>query len=300
MTLRIVLMSDIHGNLPALRAVVDALPEYDSVVVAGDLCLDGPNPADVLDLLDELGWFLLMGNTDHDIVAQSEDLKDQKAKQVEWTRWQIGPSRLRRLASLDFSARFSPATGAVPILGPAIDSSSAPSMPAVRSGTPPQAWVTLRVSPGERDSSAVGAAGYPLGVSRPLQPEQSQAMTDDALLVVHANPRNLEDHLRPTMSELELRPYLAGIDANVLAFGHLHTPYIRPVDDVLLVDVASVGHPKDHDLRASYSVMSWDNERRSISQIRVPYDVEETVHRMRHSSMPDVEKQVASLLKASY
>jgi predicted phosphodiesterase len=295
MTLRIVLMSDIHGNLPALRAVVDSLPELDSVVVAGDLCLDGPNPGEVLDLLDELGWFLLMGNTDQDIVAPPEDLKDQKAKQVEWTRRQIGPSRLRRLTSLDFSARFSPATGAVPILGPAVDSSTPPWMPAVRSGT-------LWVSPRERDSSAaaVGAAGYPLGVGGPLQPDQSQATAEDTLLVVHANPRNLEDHLRPTMSEVELRPYLAGIDANVLAFGHLHTPYVRPVDDVLLVDVASVGHPKDHDLRASYTVMTWDNESRSISQIRIPYDVEETVHRMRHSSMPDAEKQVASLLKASY
>jgi diadenosine tetraphosphatase ApaH/serine/threonine PP2A family protein phosphatase len=102
------------------------------------------------------------------------------------------------------------------------------------------------------------------------------------------------------MSEVELRPYLAGIDANVLAFGHLHTPYVRPVDDVLLVDVASVGHPKDHDLRASYCVLTWDNGSRSISQKRVPYDVEETVYRMRHSGMPCAEKQVASLLKASY
>ncbi len=125
-------------------------------------------------------------------------------------------------------------------------------------------------------------------------------MDGDALLVVHANPRNLEDHLRPTMSEEELRPYLGGIHANVLAFGHLHTPYVRPVGDVLLVDVASVGHPKDHDLRAAYSVLTWENGSRSVNQIRLPYDVEETVHLMRRSSMPDVEKQVASLLKASY
>jgi predicted phosphodiesterase len=287
MTLRIVLMSDIHGNLPALRAVVDSLPACDSVVVAGDLCLDGPNPGEVLDLLDALGWFLLMGNTDHDLVAPPEDLKDQKAKLVEWTRQQIGQSRLRRLASLDFSARITPATGAVPILGPAVTASNRPQVPSVRPDRPE-----------ELDSSAAAVGTAPR--SRPPQPGQSRARSEDTLLVVHANPRNLEDHLRPTMSEVELRPYLAGIDANVLAFGHLHTPYVRPVDDVLLVDVASVGHPKDHDLRASYCVLTWDNGSRSISQKRVPYDVEETVYRMRHSGMPCAEKQVASLLKASY
>jgi predicted phosphodiesterase len=291
MTLRIVLMSDIHGNLPALRAVVDSLPECDGVVVAGDLCLDGPNPAEVIDLLDELGWFLLMGNTDHDLVAPPEDLKGHKAQLVEWTREQIGPSRLRRLASLDFSAKFTPATGAVPILGPAVAASNLPQGPA--SGPD---------RPEEEDRSAAFAAGgqHAAGTRPPLRHDQARAASEDTLLVVHANPRNLEDHLRPTMSEVELWPYLAGIDAEVLAFGHLHTPYIRPVDDVLLLDVASVGHPKDHDLRASYCVVTWENGSRSISQQRVPYDVEEAVHRMRLSGMPDAEKQVASLLKASY
>ena len=230
---QLVIMSDIHGNLAALEAIVASLPQQADVIVAGDLCLDGPRPAEVLDLLADLGWTLILGNTDRDIVECPDDLKPHQAEVVRWTREQLGEARLRRLSSLPFSTRFA----------------------------------------GEGD---------------------------DAVLVVHANPLNLDEHLPPTMSEEELRPYLREVDAALLAFGHLHTPYVRPVNGIVLVDVSSVGHPKDRDLRAAYTVISWENERRSIEQVRVPYDVERTVGELRSCGMPHAEEQVASLLKASY
>ncbi|MBV9282554.1 MAG: metallophosphoesterase family protein [Chloroflexi bacterium] len=249
---RVIVLSDVHGNLPALRAVVAALPDHDAAVVAGDHCLDGPDPAEVMDLLAELGWPLLLGNTDRDIVTPPADLKPLKRRVVEWTRRQLGAGRLQRLAQLDFSARIRP-DNPVPV---------------------------------------TRAAGEPEAPDRPGDRR--------SLLAVHANPRNLEDHLRPTMSEEELQPYLAGVDAGILAFGHLHIPYVRRVGDLLLVDVASVGHPRDGDLRACFSLLTWDGHAWSARQERVPYDVEETVHRLRRCGMPDAEKQVNALLKASY
>lgn len=231
--MRLILMSDVHGNLPALRAVLDSLPQHDAVVVAGDHCLDGPRPADVLDLLDDLGWSLVLGNTDRDIVAPPTDATDKKREVVQWTREELGSDRLERLASLPFSV-------------------------CVESGT------------------------------------------GESVLVVHANPCNLDDHLRPTMSEDELRPYLQDVEASVLAFGHLHVPYVRPVGDVLLVDVSSVGHPKDHDRRAAYCVLTWENGCRSLTQYRVPYDVDVTVQQLQRSGMPYAAKQIRSLLAATY
>jgi predicted phosphodiesterase len=118
--------------------------------------------------------------------------------------------------------------------------------------------------------------------------------------VVHANPRTFDEHLYPTMSEEQLQPYLEGMKARILAFGHLHIPYVRPVGDGLLIDVASVGHPKDHDLRAAYTVLTWDDGRRSVEQVRVPYDVEETISLMHRSGMPDAGAYGERLLKAAY
>lgn len=230
--MRSVFLSDIHGNLHALSAVIDALPQHDQVFVAGDLCLEGPHPAQVWDRLEELGWPMVMGNTDRDIVSPLMDPKaGKRAAVVDWTRAQLGEERLRKLASLPFSLRGGP---------------------------------------------------------------------NDEVLVVHANPKNMDEHLYPTMSEKELEPYLAGVNAQVVTFGHLHIPYVRPVLGRLLVDVSSVGHPKDRDPRAAFTVIEWQGESRSVTQVRVPYDVEAAVHALQRSGMPRAEKEIQSLLKASY
>lgn len=232
MAIRVVVMSDIHGNLPALHAVRDSLPAHDAVFVAGDLCLEGPCPAAVVDLITQQSWIAVMGNTDRDILDLPPDSGTRKSELVTWTREQLGPERLDWLSALPFSRRF--------------------------------------------DSDG------------------------DELLVVHANPLNMHDQLYPDMTAGQLEPYINAADATIMAFGHLHIPYVRPVENLLLIDVSSVGHPKDHDLRAAYTVITWDGATRSVEQVRVPYDVEETVRLMRESGMRRPGKEIDSLLKASY
>src|SRR5579884_3145634 len=102
----IVLMSDVHGNLPALEAVEASLPPHDHVYVAGDLCLEGPQPAEVIDFIAQRGWLAVMGNTDCDILdgPQDDSTKDQR---IAWTRDQLGEERLRWLGELPFERRLS-------------------------------------------------------------------------------------------------------------------------------------------------------------------------------------------------
>jgi predicted phosphodiesterase len=229
--MRVVLMSDIHGNLPALRAVSESLPASDEVVVAGDHCLDGPCPDGTLDLLAELGWTLVVGNTDRDIVSDRTDVSQAKRDRITWTRERLGRDRLETLGALPFS--------------------------------------------------------------RTVQ------MPDSTLLVVHANPLNLHDHLRPTMSDRALAPYLEGTKARYIAFGHLHTPYVRPAVDHVLLNVASVGHPKDGDTRTGYTVIDVDGGAQTIQQVRIPYDLGETVRLLRESDMPGAGRQIEELYAAS-
>ena len=65
--MRIAVLSDIHGNLPALEAVLASLPEVDLVVVGGDVAA-GPLPAETLDALAELDARWVMGNADRHLV----------------------------------------------------------------------------------------------------------------------------------------------------------------------------------------------------------------------------------------
>jgi predicted phosphodiesterase len=60
------IVSDIHGNMTALEAVIADIEhrEIEHAVHGGDLALGGCQPAQVLDCLTELGWPGVVGNTD--------------------------------------------------------------------------------------------------------------------------------------------------------------------------------------------------------------------------------------------
>ncbi|MCE4619785.1 MAG: metallophosphatase family protein [Desulfurococcales archaeon] len=61
---RILVLSDIHGNLPALRAVLSSAQGYDEVLVLGDLVDYGPQPGEVIDELRSIGARIVRGNHD--------------------------------------------------------------------------------------------------------------------------------------------------------------------------------------------------------------------------------------------
>ena len=149
------------------------------------------------------------------------------------------------------------------------------------------------------DEGLVYLASLPF--SRRITPP-SGTSPDDDLLVVHANPFDLERPLSPEMSDLELRAVLGETRAAVIVFGHVHIAYTRQLGDRLLVDVSAVGNPKDQDLRCKYGVVIWDPATRAWSAEirRIDYPLEETLTQIEESSMPKPKKTRKKLLKASY
>jgi len=63
--MRVGLISDIHGNLPALEAVLARLDgeELDRVICLGDICF-GPQAHECLELVRARGWPVILGNWD--------------------------------------------------------------------------------------------------------------------------------------------------------------------------------------------------------------------------------------------
>jgi predicted phosphodiesterase len=61
---RIAVVSDIHGNLPALEAVLDDLHAMapDQVIVNGDIINRGPQSVECLQRICALGWAVVFGN----------------------------------------------------------------------------------------------------------------------------------------------------------------------------------------------------------------------------------------------
>jgi len=64
--MRIAVVSDIHGNLTALEAVLADLEQTspDLALHGGDLADGGSSPIEVVDRIRDLGWQGVMGNTD--------------------------------------------------------------------------------------------------------------------------------------------------------------------------------------------------------------------------------------------
>jgi predicted phosphodiesterase len=74
--MRLAIVSDIHGNLTALDAVIADLErrEPEQVVHGGDLALAGCQGAEVIDRVRELGWPGVVGNTD-ELLWRGEELE---------------------------------------------------------------------------------------------------------------------------------------------------------------------------------------------------------------------------------
>lgn len=243
--MRLALLSDIHGNLIALEAVLADLARhgpFDEVVVAGDLVWAGPWPAEVVDRVRSLNCAVVQGNTDAFFCRKPEEPPPGKrekrfAEHLGWMLEQLGEQRAEYLANL-------------------------PTLHRIR-----------RPGVGE-------------------------------LLVVHANPTDLDRPILPNFRAAELDELLASDGAepgwSALAFGHVHTPFSLLWRGRLLIDVASAGLPMDGDPRAAYAILTWDGAAWQGEHHRVYYDLPVVARQMTAGGMPRGRHFAERLMAAGY
>lgn len=97
---KIALIADIHGNLPALDAVLDDIRQrgINRVFCLGDLIGKGPQPAEAVDRIRKVCEITVQGNWDLGI-----NLPQDKESGL-WQQQQLGPERLEYLRTLPFCA----------------------------------------------------------------------------------------------------------------------------------------------------------------------------------------------------
>jgi diadenosine tetraphosphatase ApaH/serine/threonine PP2A family protein phosphatase len=101
--MRHLILTDIHGNIDALEAVLrDASGHYDEVVCCGDLVGYGASPAEVIEWVRQEAAFVVRGN--HDRAVWEDGLKDTFNRAahaaIEWCLKKLDPADIEWLRQL--------------------------------------------------------------------------------------------------------------------------------------------------------------------------------------------------------
>jgi len=97
---RYLVLSDIHGNWPALEAVLQGVPAFDRVLFLGDAVGYYPDGDRVLDWLLEVGAECVLGNHDAWLLALDRlPVEGAVMEILAWQRERLSPRQLDFLAS---------------------------------------------------------------------------------------------------------------------------------------------------------------------------------------------------------
>ncbi len=248
----IALISDIHSNTEALAACLQEIERLGAtrILCLGDVIGYGPEPRLTLRRIMEVAEFSLLGNHEHGAMFYASDFNPRARAAIEWTRTQLNS----------------------------------------------------REGPGTREES-MRFWNY-LGEMRELHRE------GDALFV-HGSPRDpVRDYVLPkdAADAATMHERFARMDgARVCFVGHSHVPgvypqsggYLRP-DEVggawtlrrepAIVNIGSVGQPRDGDPRASF--VTFDGDR--VAFHRPAYDFQQTMAKIR--AIPELPVYLAERL----
>jgi putative phosphoesterase len=226
---RAAIITDIHANLPALEAVLEAVERrgVDAVYCGGDLVGYGPHPNEICALIEERGVPTIYGNYDYAIGRDLEDCgcayRDQHDRElgqrsIEWTLARTNERSKEFMRGLPFDLRFE------------------------------------------------------LGHRR--------------VRLVHGSPRKVNEYLFEDKPARTFERIAAGVDCDVLVFGHTHRPWIREYGGVLFVNCGSVGKPKDGDPRAAFALLELEGDRVVAEIERVDYDAEAVGREVAAAGLP--------------
>ena len=225
------ILSDIHGNLDALEAVLAGLARecVDSYICLGDIVGYGPEPAACLQRIKKTADYIVAGNHDHAVADKLsiESFNVLAREATLWTRNELTDEDIGCLADLPLVHHL------------------------------------------------------------------------DGLDVVHGTlcSPELFDYVQTTY---DASLSMSRMQAPVCFIGHSHVPIVFVKEEIIsytldrtvtvqdeqraIVNVGSVGQPRDRDPRASCAV--YDSDTKVVELRRYRYDIDSVVHKVKKAGLP--------------
>lgn len=104
---RVALISDVHGNLPALEALETVLDSADEVLCGGDLIGYYPFPNEAVEAARERGWRCVRGNHENALTAGVSGFNRKAAEALRWTAGDLDAENRDWLTGLPAEQRLS-------------------------------------------------------------------------------------------------------------------------------------------------------------------------------------------------
>jgi predicted phosphodiesterase len=245
------LISDIHGNLEALMAVLADIRSsgVDQIYCLGDIIGYGPNPCECLDQVRRHSKVTIMGNHDQAALFEPEGFNPMALDAIYWTRDQLDSG-----------------------IGSAADTMAR--------------WDFIGELP--------------------------RLVNEGEFLFVHGSPRDpTNEYVFPEhVFDQRKMEILFGKIEQYCFMGHTHLPGIFTTDcefvspsqcdhhyrlgkQKLMINVGSVGQPRDEDPRACYVIL--DTAQRDITYRRVDYDFNVTANKI--YSIPNLANALGDRIK---
>ncbi len=100
--MRVAAVYDVHGNLPALEAVLAEVERarVDDIVFGGDL-VPGPFPAEALELALSTGGRFVMGNADRALLGELDAVPSERQTEFQWCRERLAREQLGTIAAFE-------------------------------------------------------------------------------------------------------------------------------------------------------------------------------------------------------
>ncbi|MDA0802145.1 MAG: metallophosphoesterase family protein [Planctomycetota bacterium] len=252
-TMRTALISDVHANLAALKAVLAHIDSQgvDRILSLGDVIGYGPDPAECVDLVADRCEWSLLGNHDYAVLYEPTNFNAAAERAAFWTRRQLEPNDRWDTETVRRRWEF---------LG------------------------RMRVRVVEGDILAVhGSPRRPVNeylfpddvVQSPSKLASVFERIDRACLVGHT-------HFPGVFTDDPEFFYLEDLDDNTFDISDTEKVIINP---------GSVGQPRDQDPRASYAILEHEPSKAvggKVTFYRVEYPIDETVEKIRAiDELPD-------------
>jgi len=245
--MRALIISDIHANLPALKAVLAAAPEHDTVWNLGDIVGYGASPNEVADIARSLGGIVVRGNhdracSDPDKFSQQSHMSPVAATAAIWTNQVLTDENRKWLSGLP--------------RGPVKPSRL--NLICVHGSPRDEDEYISRDWPAETAFTALANTGARIAFFGHTHEQIALISTPRAFYPVEP------EYPREGIVQFRLR----------LSRRNRY-----------LLNPGSVGQPRDGDWRVAFAL--YDGDQRTVTWHRVPYDVRTAQRRIRRAKLPE-------------